>query len=87
MSGVLSGAGLDWQFVAVTLAAAWGGWVLLRPLWKTHGAKKAGGACGHCSSPGCTQGAAPGASGLVRLGSGVRRGEQASRPMIERMEE
>jgi hypothetical protein len=48
--------GFDWQFVIVTLAAGWGGWLLLRPLWAGRGAKKATGACGHCSSQACTQG-------------------------------
>jgi len=77
VSGVLSG-GLDWQFVVVTLAAAWGGWVLLRPLWQARGAKKAGGSCGRCSSPGCTQGEASRASGLVRIGSDRKPGEPES---------
>ena len=72
MSGVLSGAGLDWQFVIVTLAAAWGGWVLLRPLWPARGAKKTG-ACGRCSSPDCTKEASPETAGLVRIGSGTPR--------------
>lgn len=75
MSGVLSG-GFDWQFVVVTLAAAWGGWVLLRPLWQVRGSKKAAtGACGRCSSPDCTKPSAPGpgATGLVRIGSGAPR--------------
>ena len=73
VSGALSGAGFDWQFVVVTLAAAWGGWVLLRPLWQLRGSsasKKPVGACGHCSSPGCTKqpDPGPGATGLVRIG-------------------
>jgi hypothetical protein len=75
----VSGAagGLDWQFVIVTLAAGWGGWVLLRPLlpvWGAKGAKKAAGACGRCSSPDCTKEASPQASGgLVSIGSGAPR--------------
>ena len=73
MSGVLSSAGLDWQFVIVTLAAAWGGWVLLRPLLPARDAKKPAGACGRCSSPECTKEADAGASGLVTLGSGAPR--------------
>jgi hypothetical protein len=70
MSGLLSNGSLDWQFVAVTLAAAWGGWVLLRPLWPTRSAKKNTGACGRCSSPDCTKPPDPGsgATGLVRIG-------------------
>lgn len=66
----MSGAGFDWQFVIVTLAAAWGGWVLLRPLWRDRGSKKATGACGHCSSADCTKPSAsgPGPTGLVRIG-------------------
>ena len=58
-------AGFDWQFVVVTLAAVWGGWVLLRPLWRERG-KKTGTSCGRCSSPDCTKGAA---SDLVRIGA------------------
>ena len=75
MSGVLSGAGFDWQFVVVTLAAVFGGWVLLRPLWQLRGSKKPTGACGRCSSPGCTKppDSGPEATSLVRLGSGIPR--------------
>lgn len=69
----MSGGGLDWQFVIVTLAAAWGGWVLLRPLLPVRGAKKAVGACGRCSSPSCTKEATSGASKLVAIGSGAPR--------------
>lgn len=67
-------AGFDWQFVIVTLAAAWGVWVLLRPLRRSRGGKKAVGACGHCSSAACGKKPVPDASsGLVRLGSGAPR--------------
>jgi hypothetical protein len=71
----MSTAGFDWQFVAVTLAAVWGGWVLLRPLWQGRGSKKPTGACGRCSSPDCAKPAepTPGATGLVRIGSGAPR--------------
>jgi hypothetical protein len=64
-------SGFDWQFVVVTLAALCGGLVLLRPLWQLRGSKKPTGACGHCSSPGCTTRTdpAPGPQGLVRIGS------------------
>jgi len=51
---VSTAPGFDWQFVVVSLAAAWGGWVLLRPLLRFRGAKKNTGACGRCSSPDCT---------------------------------
>lgn len=69
----MSVAGLDWQFVVVTLAAVWGGWVLLRPLWPVRDAEKAVGACGRCASSECgKETAAPeAASGLVRIGSGA----------------
>lgn len=71
MSGT---AGLDWQFVVVTLAALGGGWILLRPLWPSRGDKKAVGACGHCSSAACKKEPGPEASsGLVQLGSGAPR--------------
>jgi hypothetical protein len=73
---VSGAAGIDWQFVVVTLAAVFGGWVLLRPLWQLRGTKKPTGACGRCSSPGCTQPPAPGPDtppGLVRIGSGAPR--------------
>ena len=67
-------AGFDWQFVIVTLAAAWGGWVLLRPLWRSRGGKRAAGACGHCSFAACGKKPVPDtSSGLVRLGSGAPR--------------
>ena len=71
----MSAAGLDWQFIVVTLAAAWGGWVLLRPLWPARDAKKPVGACGRCSSSECgKEAAAPlAAAGLVRIGSGTPR--------------
>ncbi len=62
--------GFDWQFVAVTLAALWGGWLLLRPLWRDRGAKKATGACGRCSSSDCTVPPEPGPAKLVRIGRG-----------------
>jgi FAD:protein FMN transferase len=51
----MSGFAIDGQFVVVTLAALWGGWILLRPLLRRRGARKNVGACGHCASPGCTQ--------------------------------
>lgn len=65
----MTAAGWDWQFVAVTLAALWGGWVLLRPLLPWRRAGKSTGTCGSCSST-CTKGsaAAGGSSGLVSLG-------------------
>ena len=69
----MNGAGgFDWQFVAVTLAALWGGWVLLRPLWRDRGSKKPTGACGRCSSADCTKqpDAGGSAAGLVRIGRG-----------------
>ena len=61
--------GWDWQFAAVTLAALWGGWVLLRPLLARKAGPKSG-ACGSCSSS-CAKGSV-GESGLVSLGSGTR---------------
>ncbi len=69
----MGATGFDWQFVVVTLAAAWGGWILLRPLWQLRGSRKATGACGHCSSPDCTKqpDPGPGATGLVRIGAGA----------------
>lgn len=70
-------AGIDWQFVVVTLAALFGGWVLLRPLWQPRGSKKPTGACGRCSSPDCTKPPASGETGLVRLGSGAPRKPEA----------
>jgi hypothetical protein len=81
--------GLDWQFVIVTLAALWGGWILLRPLWASRNAKKPTGACGRCSSAACKPGAlsepsrtsaafsGPG-SGLVAIGSGSPRKPKVS---------
>lgn len=73
MSVILSSGGLDWQFVIVTLAAAWGGWVLLRPLWPSRSVNKAVGACGRCSSPDCAKDAGPATAGLVSIGSGAPR--------------
>lgn len=81
MSGVLSAGGLDWQFVIVTLAALWGGWILLRPLWASRKGGKPAGACGNCSSVACKTGAMPAdspASGLVAIGSGTPRKPRSS---------
>jgi len=68
----VSGAGFDWQFVVVTLAAVCGGLVLLRPLWQLRSSKdapKPTGACGRCSSPGCAVRTDPDPdTTLVRLG-------------------
>lgn len=77
MSGA---AGFDWQLVVVTLAALWGGWILLRPLWAFRGArKKAVGACGRCSSAACTKKPVPAASsGLVGIGPGLPRQPERS---------
>ncbi len=50
----MSGFAIDAQFVVVTLAAAWGGWILLRPLLRWRSAKKNVGGCGRCASPDCT---------------------------------
>lgn len=61
----------DPQFLVVTLAALWGGWILLRPLLRWRSEKKTG-ACGRCSSPGCVE-AAPKSPELVTLGSGRRQ--------------
>ena len=36
----------DWQFWAVTAAAVWGGWALVRQLFPRRGAS----ACGACAS-------------------------------------
>jgi hypothetical protein len=66
----------DPQFLVVTLAALWGGWILLRPLLRWRSEKKTG-ACGRCSSPGCAADAAPKGSGLVTLGSGSRPSREA----------
>ncbi|HJX26421.1 MAG TPA: hypothetical protein VJ885_00800 [Thermoanaerobaculia bacterium] len=77
-------ADLDWQFVIVTLAALWGGWILLRPLWASRKSEKPVGACGRCSSASCKPAEASGASGvsasfsgsgsgLVSIGSGMPR--------------
>ncbi len=68
----------DGQFAAVTLAALWGGWILLRPLLLLRGKKKGEGrtaACAHCASgAACATGAAgAGQARLVTLGSGPRR--------------
>lgn len=65
-------AGWDWQFVAVTLAALWGAWLLLRPLLSRKAGPKTG-ACGSCSSSGCTKDSAVSGSGLVSLGGGNRQ--------------
>jgi hypothetical protein len=72
---VSGAAGFDWQFVVVTLAAVWGGWMLLRPLWRSRGDRKtATGACGRCSSAACTSKPGPAASTrLVGIGSGGLR--------------
>jgi hypothetical protein len=80
--------GLDWQFVIVTLAALWGGWILLRPLWASRKSGKPVGACGRCSSASCT-GVTPerseastafsgSGSGLVAIGSGSPRKPKVS---------
>lgn len=74
-------SGLDWQFVIVTLAAAWGAWILLRPLWASRKSEKPVGACGRCSSASCKPAEASEASaafsgsgsGLVAIGSGMPR--------------
>lgn len=84
-------AGFDGQFVIVTLAAAWGAWVLLRPLWASRTSGKPTGACGNCSSAACkpverTEGSAAfsssgSGSGLVAIGSGSpRRAKGAAGP-------
>lgn len=84
-------AGFDWQFVIVTLAAAWGAWVLLRPFWASRKAQKPTGACGRCSSAACKPVARPedsaaafssgSGSGLVAIGSGSpRRAKSATAP-------
>jgi hypothetical protein len=86
-------AGFDGQFVIVTLAAAWGAWVLLRPLWASRKGGKPTGACGNCSSVACkpveraeasaafsSSGSGSG-SGLVAIGSGApRRAKGAAGP-------
>ncbi len=63
--------GIDPQFLIVTLAALWGGWILLRPLLAWRSRKKPTGACGRCSSSACVTPPAqdPGAR-LVTLGAG-----------------
>jgi hypothetical protein len=77
----VSGAGFDWQFMIVTLAALGGCWILLRPLWVSLSVGKAAGkiagktmgACSRCPSAACKQEPVPEASsGLVRIGSGRR---------------
>lgn len=87
MSAASAMAGFDWQFVIVTLAALWGGWILLRPLWASRNARKPVGACGRCSSAACKPGAEskPGEasaafseSGLVAIGSGRPRKPKVS---------
>ncbi len=70
----------DPQFLIVTLAALWGGWILLRPLLAWRSRKKPTGACGRCSSSTCVTPPAqnPGAR-LVTLGSGRPRATPESR--------
>lgn len=68
----MSAAGLDWQFAAVTLAALWGAWILLRPLLPSRKTGRKTGACASCSS-GCEKTSAS-EPGLVSLGGGKGRG-------------
>ena len=83
-------AGFDGQFVIVTLAAAWGAWILLRPLWASRKSGKPTGACGNCSSAACKpveraeasaafSGSGSG-SGLVAIGSGSPRRTKSTAP-------
>ena len=70
-----AGIALDWQFLAVTAAALWGLWILLRPFLprrrKEQEEAAGGAACPRCSASGsCASAAAKaGGSGLVTLGS------------------
>jgi len=75
MSAPLGTAGLDGQFVIVTLAALWGAWILLRPLLPARRGKPASGACARCSAgtPCASKDGARESSGLVTLGGGSRR--------------
>lgn len=83
-------AGFDGQFVIVTLAAAWGAWILLRPLWASRKSGKPTGACGNCSSAACKPveraeaaafSSSGSGSGLVAIGSGSpRRAKGAAGP-------
>ena len=68
---MFDGVSFDPQFLIVTLAALWGGWILLRPLLAWRSRKKATGACGRCSSSACVTPPVqdPGAR-LVTLGAG-----------------
>lgn len=84
--------GFDWQFVIVTLAAAWGAWILLRPLWASRKGRNPTGACGNCSSAACKPVERPQASaafsssgsgsdsGLVAIGSGSPRRAKSAAP-------
>ena len=68
-------AGFDGQFVIVTLAAAWGAWMLLRPLWASRKGQKPAGACGNCSSAACKPVERPQASAAFS-GSGSSSGSE-----------
>lgn len=67
------GTAFDWQFAAVTLAALWGAWALLRPLLRWRAAKRAA-ACPHCAAgDACAAqpaSAPAGSQPLVQIGAG-----------------
>lgn len=65
---MISLAALDWQSVAVTLAAIGGGGFLLRPLWTARKARTAAGSCGRCSGGTCGKESGPPREQLVSLG-------------------